>query len=269
MKKICLVSLLLGLGLSTISCSDNSKKIIVGASPTPHAEILNSDIVKSYIESKGYKLEVIIYQDYVTPNKALNDGGIDANYFQHTPYLLEEVETKNYNISAACEVHYEPLNLYSKNEITDFSNITISIINDVSNIERALSLLKANSIIDNYVIENFDISNPNNYITTSNNVTLECLDPGLLANKVNDDGIAVIPGNYALNAWGSDSKNYKILGESKEVASVKSNIIAVKSEKINSDKTNILCEALAQEELESFITDRYGATVVYSFKDVR
>ena len=113
MKKLSLISLAL-LFSCLFSCGDNSKTITVGASPTPHYTILNSDIVKNYIESKGYKLNVIVYQDYVTPNKALNDGGIDANYFQHTPYLLEEVSNKNYDIAPACEVHYEPLNVYSK-----------------------------------------------------------------------------------------------------------------------------------------------------------
>ena len=88
MKKIFLnVVLLLVIVLSLTSCKDNSKVIKVGATPSPHAEILNSEVIQNYIKSKGYTLEVIVYQDYVTPNKALNDYGIDANYFQHIPYF--------------------------------------------------------------------------------------------------------------------------------------------------------------------------------------
>ena len=71
---------------SLVGCGkDKEKEIVVGATPSPHAEILNSDVVQNYVKSKGYKLVVKVYQDYVTPNKALNDGGLDANYFQHIP----------------------------------------------------------------------------------------------------------------------------------------------------------------------------------------
>ncbi|MBQ9730597.1 MAG: metal ABC transporter substrate-binding protein [Bacilli bacterium] len=270
MKKVNLFPVVLLTVASLLtSCGNDENTIRVGASPTPHAEILNSDIVQDYVEAQGYKLKVTIYQDYVTPNKALNDEGIDANYFQHTPYLLEEVEAKGYDIVKACEVHYEPLNLYSKTKVEDFTNKTISIINDVSNVERALALLKANNIIGGYTMDGFNPSKPNDYITDSK-VTLECLDPGLLANKVNDDGIAVIPGNYALTAWGaSKSVEYKVLGESEAVAGQKANIIAVRKENLNSEKTKVLCDALSQAALAEFMVEKYGSTVVYSYKDFR
>ena len=86
-KALFILTLVLLFTVTLTSCGKNEKVIRVGATPSPHAEILNSDAVKNYVESKGYKLEVVVYQDYVTPNKALNDGGIDANYFQHVPYL--------------------------------------------------------------------------------------------------------------------------------------------------------------------------------------
>ena len=270
MRKVNLIPVvLLSVASLLTSCGNDEYTIRVGATPSPHAEILNSEAVKSYVEAQGYELEVIVYQDYVTPNKALNDGGIDANYFQHTPYLLEEIETKGYDIVSAGEVHYEPLNLYSKNSVTEFQGKTVSIVNDVSNVERALALLKANGIIEGYDMENFNASKPNDYVTGSK-VTLECLDPGLLANKVNDDGIAVIPGNYALTAWGADKAlQYKILGESKEVAGQKANIIAARKDNYNSEKINVLVAALAQKAVEEFIVSKYGPTVVYSYKDCR
>jgi len=269
MRKVNLLPVVLLSVSSLLSACDNSglEKIKVGASPTPHAAILESNIVKDYLVLKGYELEVIVYQDYVTPNKALNDGGIDANYFQHIPYLEKEVATKGYNLGVACEVHYEPLNLYSKNKVEDFVGKTVSIINDKSNVERALALLKANNIIEGYDIANFNVSKPNDYVTGSK-VTLECLDPGLLANKVNDDGIAVIPGNYALTAWGADKAlQYKVLGESKEVAGQKANIIAARKDDLQSPKIMALVDALSQPALENFIIENYGPTVVYSFKD--
>ena len=111
MKKVFVSLVLLVLFVCLTGCQDSETTIVVGATPSPHAEILNCDAVKDYIESKGYKLEVKVYQDYVTPNKALNDGGIDANYFQHIPYLEEEIAKKGYDLSVAAKIHNEPLNL--------------------------------------------------------------------------------------------------------------------------------------------------------------
>ena len=111
MKKVLLSIFAFILLFSLASCGNDEKTIVVGATPSPHAEILNSDAVQDYIKSKGYTLEVKVYQDYVTPNKALNDGGIDANYFQHIPYLEEEIATKGYDLAVAAKVHNEPLKL--------------------------------------------------------------------------------------------------------------------------------------------------------------
>ncbi|MCR4879590.1 MAG: MetQ/NlpA family ABC transporter substrate-binding protein [Bacilli bacterium] len=267
MRKVLLFPLL-ALSLASITSCGSSKKIVVGATPAPHAQILNSEAVQNYVKEKGYELEVRVYQDYVTPNKALDDGGIDANYFQHIPYLEEEVSTKNYKISAAITVHYEPLNLYSKTAVTDFSNKTISIIKDVSNATRALELLKVNNIIDSYDVTNFNAQHP--VYTSSIGVTIECIDEGLLTNKVNDDGLAVIPGNFALNAWGSEvATSYKQIGETEEVASPKANVIACRTSDLKSEKINILCEALAQDAVKTFIEKEYGVTVVYNYKDLR
>ena len=266
MKKIFLnVVLLLVIVLSLTSCKDNSKVIKVGATPSPHAEILNSEVIQNYIKSKGYTLEVIVYQDYVTPNKALNDYGIDANYFQHIPYLEEEIATKGYKLSVACEVHNEPLNLYGKVKKTDWTNEKIYIINDASNVERAFSLLVANGLLDTYSVENFNAQHP--VYTSSMGVTIECIDAGLLHQKVAEGGYAVIPGNYALTAWGTDTaSSYKVFGESIDVAYP--NIIAVRTEDLQSEKIKVLVEALAQQEVKTFIESKYGPTVNYVFKNL-
>ena len=262
MKKVISFLVAIALLVSLSSCG-NGKTIKVGATPSPHAEILNSEAVKNYVESKGYKLEVVVYQDYVTPNKALNDGGIDANYFQHIPYLTEEIETKGYDLAVACEVHNEPLNLYGKEAKTDWSNTLINIINDASNVERAFKLLLANGLIDSYSVENFDAGNP--VYTSSIGVTIECIESGLLAKKVDEGGYAVIPGNYALTAWkASKAAEYKILGESTEVAYP--NIIACRTEDVDSEKIQILIEALSQDSVKQFIEDTYGPTVNYCYK---
>lgn len=272
MKKLLLsLVLVFVLAISLTSCNlgdqltnKDDKTITVGATPSPHAEILNSDAVQNYIKSKGYTLEVKVYQDYVTPNKALNDGGIDANYFQHIPYLEEEISKKGYDITAACQVHNEPLNLYGKVKKTNWSGETIYIINDASNVARAFELLKANGLINSYSVEDFNAQHP--VYSSEIGVTVQCIDAGLLHQKVSEGGYAVIPGNYALTAWGTETATkYKVFGESTEVAYP--NIIAVRNEDLDSEKIKVLIEALSQPEVREFIESTYGPTVNYVYQN--
>ena len=265
MRKTLYVLVLLSLLLipNLTSCGNNENTIVVGATPSPHAEILNSDAVKDYIKSQGYTLKVQIYQDYVTPNKALNTNSIDANFFQHIPYLNEQIEEYGYKFSVACEVHNEPLNLYGKTPKTDWSNTTVYIVNDASNVERAYKLLVAKGLLDSYSVENFNANKP--VYESSIGVKVECIEPGLLNFKVNQGGYAVIPGNYALTAWGAEkAASYKIFGESTEVAYP--NIITVRTEDLESEKIKVLVEALGQTSVKEFIEKTYGPTVNYVFK---
>ena len=264
MKKLLSFVVVIALLLCLVGCGDDSKVITVGATPSPHAEILNSDAVQNYVKSQGYELKVVVYQDYVTPNKALNDKGIDANYFQHIPYLNEEIANKGYELSVACEVHNEPLNLYGKSEPANgWDGVTINIIDDASNVERAYKLLVAEGLIDSYVIEGFDAGNP--VYTSSKNVKIECINSGLLAKKVDEGGYAVIPGNYALTAWGATTAaSYKLKGETTEVAYP--NIIACRTADLQSEKIKVLVDALGQDTVKTFIQEKYGPTVNYCFK---
>lgn len=268
MKKIWLSLLTLVLLVCLSACGRNKnddKTIVVGATPSPHAEILNSDAVQNYIKEKGYTLKVKVYQDYVTPNKALDGGSIDANYFQHIPYLEEEMENYGYELSVACKVHNEPLNLYGQVEKDSWENETIYIINDASNVARAFELLKVNGIIDSYNVENFNAQRPE--YTSSIGANIQCIEAGLLHYKVTEGGYAVIPGNYALTAWGAaKASEYRILGESTEVAYP--NIIAVKTEDLSSEKIKVLVEALAQEEVQKFLEETYGPTVNYVYESL-
>ena len=265
MKKIIVSLFVCVLFLCLTACGNSEKTIVVGATPSPHAEILNCDAVKNYIESKGYKLEVKVYQDYVTPNKALNDGGIDANYFQHIPYLEEEIANKGYDLAVAAKIHNEPLNLYGKEAKTSWNNTEINIINDASNVERAFKLLLAQGLISSYSVENFNATNP--VYTSEIGVTIKCIDAGLLNKKVDEGGYAVIPGNYALTAWGATkAAQYKVFGESTDVAYP--NIIAVRTADLESEKIKVLVEALAQPEVKAFIESTYGPTVNYVFESL-
>ena len=261
-KTLCLILIAI-LSLFSLTSCDDSKTIRVGATPSPHAQILNSKAVQDYVSSQGYKLKVVVYNDYVTPNKALNDKGIDANYFQHIPYLNEEVANNGYAISVACEVHNEPLNLYGKTEKESWNDTKIYIINDKSNVARAFELLKVNGLISSYDVTDFNAQHP--VYESEIGVTIECIEAGLLHYKVEEGGYAVIPGNYALTAWNTQKiTEYKILGESTSVALP--NIIAVRTEDLGSEKTRILVEALAQPEVQAYIESTFGATVNYLFR---
>lgn len=250
------------------SCKKNEKVITVGATPSPHAEILNSKAVQDYVKSKGYTLKVKVYQDYITPNKALNDSGLDANYFQHIPYLENQIEEFGYKISAACQVHNEPLNLYGKTAYTTDSikGKTIYIINDVENAERAFKLLKSLGFIDSYDVTDYNPQHP--VFASTLGVKVECIAEGLLHKKVDEGGYAIIPGNFALTAWGTSTATaYKLDGESSEVAYP--NIIACRTEDLNSEKINVLVEALSQPEVKAYIEETYGPTVNFCFADLR
>ena len=263
MKKLLSIITLLICILSLSSCKKDESTLYVGATPSPHAEILKSDAVQNYFKERGYKLEVKVYQDYATLNKALNDKGIDANYFQHENFLNEEIKNYGFDLSVACLVHNEPLNLYGKTYKEDFSGETIYIINDKSNVERAFKLLLASGLIDSYDVTNFNAGRP--VYTSSKNVKIECLEAGLLNIKVNQGGYAVIPGNYALNAWGTKTAtSYKILGETTDVALP--NVIAVRTESLNNPLIKVLVDALGEEEVKEFIESTYGPTVNYVYK---
>jgi len=266
MKKIFVCLFTLVLLVCLVGCQGKSdKKIVVGATPSPHAEILNSEAVQNYIKSKGYTLEVKVYQDYVTPNKALNDEGIDANYFQHIPYLEEEIATKGYDLAVAAKIHNEPLNLYGKEAKTDWSNTKVYIINDASNVERAYKLLVAQGLLKSYSVEDFNAQHP--VYESEIGVIIECIDAGLLHQKVSEGGYAVIPGNYALTAWGATkAAEYKVFGESTDVAYP--NIIAVRTADLDSEKIKVLVEALSQPEVKEFIENTYGPTVNYVFESL-
>lgn len=265
MRKILTVLITLILVLSLSSCKKNEKAIIIGATASPHAEILNSEAVQNYIKSKGYTLEVKVYEKWELLNKALNDYALDANYFQHIPYLTDDNAKQGFKLSAACEVHNEPLNLYGKTSKTDFANETIYIVSDPTNVERAFTLLKSKGIIDSYDVTDFNANEP--VYTSSIKAKIKCVAAELLTKHVDEGSYAVVPGNYALSAWGaSKATSYKILGESTEVAYP--NIIAVRTEDLGSEKTKVLVEALSQPEVQRFIEEKYGSTVNYVYKNL-
>ena len=161
-KKIIALAAAAALTLSLAACSGNNSSstadnsssdasstvIRVGASPSPHAEIL--EFAKDQLAAKGYELEIVEFTDYVMPNVALYEGDLDANFFQHTPYLDNYNEQNGTDLISACKVHFEPMGLYSET-LTSVSDVAegskVGVPNDPTNEARALNLLEAQGLI--------------------------------------------------------------------------------------------------------------------------
>ncbi len=256
MKKIISLTLLTAAALSFFSCSkkESSKVLKVGATPEPHAEILN--LVKDDLAAAGYTLEVIEFTDYVTPNDALESGQIDANYFQHLPYLNSFNSEKGYHLVNAGGIHIEPIALYSKkfSSLAELKNgSTIAIPNDPTNEGRALLLLQAASLITlkadaGVTATTLDI--------TSNKLNLKFreIEAASLPRVLADVDAAIINGNYAIPAGLSATKDGLIV-EGADSPYV--NVIAVKDGNADKDSIKALVSALQTKKVKDWISSKY------------
>lgn len=250
------LGLLAGCGTS----EEADEKIIVGASAVPHAEILEN--VKEDLKELGYDLEVTIFNDYVLPNKALSEGQLDANFFQHIPYLEEMNSNENLGLIWTVKVHIEPMGLYSDkistlDELED--GATIAIPNDATNGSRALKLLADNGLItlkDSEVASVLDItSNPKNLEFTE-------LDAPALPRTLVDVDAAVINTNYAIEADLNPLEDAIII-ESGD--SPYANVLAVKEADKDSEKIKALNEVLNSEKTKTFIEEKYEGSIFPAF----
>ena len=238
-------------------------KIIIGATPVPHAEILEQ--VKPLLAKKGIELDVRVFTDYVVPNLALADKSLDANYFQHLPYLESFSKEKKLSLSSIAAVHFEPLGLYSKKikslkELKDGD--TIAVPNDVTNEARSLILLQ-----DNGVLELKDASN----LTSTKNdiksykvkVKIVEVEAAQLTRSLSSVTAAVINGNYALDAKLSPSKD-AIVSEKASSAAAKryANILVVRKGDEKRQELAELVKALKSSEIRAFIEQKYKGTVI-------
>lgn len=252
--------LLIGCGAKQEEKED--KVIRVGASPSPHAEIL-AEII-SVVETQGYSLEIIEYNDYIIPNTAVEQGELDANFFQHKPYLDDFNANNGTNIVSVAAIHFEPLGIYSAS-VEDVSEIgegaIIGVPNDATNEARALLLLETNGLITlkdgtgvNATINDIE-SNPLN-------LEIKEIEAAQLTLSLLDLDAAVINGNYAI-AGGLSVGDAIALEESSSVAAdTYANIIAVKAGNENNEKIQVLINALQSEEVKAFIGSTYAGAVV-------
>lgn len=267
MKKAFAIVLCLALVLSLAACAKkDDKTITVAASPTPHAEILK--VAAQVLEKEGWKLEITEYNDYVVPNNVVENGEIDANYFQHQPYLDTFNAENKTHLASVAMVHYEPFGVYAgtKNAIADLADgDKIAIPNDGSNRARALLLLEAQGVIklaDGVGMEATVLD------ITEKSVDVEIveMEAAQIAGVRDSVALAVINGNYALLA-GLNAGTDAIATEDAASVSAQTyaNVLVVKEGNEKSAKTEALKKAVLSDEVRSYINETYSGAVVPIF----
>ena len=255
MKK--LLTLVLALVLVAAVATASAATLVIGASSTPHAEILEA--AKPLLADKGIEIEIVIFDDYVQPNLQLDAGDLDANYFQHIPYLEDFCAQQGTKLVSAGAVHYEPMGIYGgkSNDLTNIPNgATIAVPNDTTNEARALNLLVAQGIITLYD----DVENPTALDVKDNpyNVTIVEIEAAQVPRQLADVDFAVINSNYALQA-GAAVVGTALAVEGTDVSYP--NIIAVRE---GDDRPELvtLVEVLQSDAIVTWFQETYGTAVV-------
>ncbi|MCQ2455337.1 MAG: MetQ/NlpA family ABC transporter substrate-binding protein [Clostridia bacterium] len=254
------VSLLAGCGKK-----EDSKKITVAASTTPHAEILEQ--CKDVLKEEGYELVVKTMDDYVVPNTATESGDVDANYFQHQPYLDQFNEENKTHLVSVYKVHYEPYGIYAGTsktlkDIPDGGKIAVP--NDATNEARALMLLDAQGLIklkDNTNLtatKNDIVENPHNY-------DIKEMEAALLPTVLDEVSVAVINGNYAISAGLKVANALATEDVKSTAAQTYANIIVVKEGNENNDAVKALVKAIGSDKIRDYINNTYAGAVVPMF----
>lgn len=243
----------------------DDKKIVVGASPTPHAEIL--EVARDELEKEGYILEIKEFEDYVKPNQALSDGDLDANFFQHAPYLKDYNEKNKTDLVSAGDEHFEALGVF-KGKKTSFDELAsgdkIAVPNDTTNEARALLLLEANGLIK--LKEGAGLAaTKKDIVSNPKNIEIVELDAAIIPKTLPDVAFGVINGNFALGA--GLGAGYRIASEAgdSEAAKKYANIIAVRKGDENTDKIKALIKALHSDKVKTFIEEKYQGAVISEF----
>ncbi|MDF2632655.1 MAG: transporter substrate-binding protein [Caproiciproducens sp.] len=238
------------------------KKIVIGASPTPHALILKE--AAKLLKDKGYDLQVKEFSDYVLPNTALDNKELDANYFQHQPYLDQFNKEKGTNIVSAGSIHYEPFGIYAgrTKAIADLKDgATIAVPNDTSNEARALLLLQTQGLIK--IKDGAGITATQKDITENKkNIKFKEIEAAQLARVLPDVDLAVINGNYALQGNLKVSEALAVEAADSLAATTYANIIAVRKGDENREDIKALVEVLKSTEIKDFITKTFNGAVV-------
>lgn len=258
MKKIASVLLIALIAVSVAfaagSKESSSLELKVGATPEPHAEMLN--LVVNELAAQGITLKVIEFTDYVTPNEALESGQIDANFFQHIPYMDSFNKERGFHLVNAGGIHVEPLALYSKkvSSVADLkAGSTVAIPNDPTNEGRALLLLQSAGLVKLAADAGLEAT-PMNIAENPLNLKFREIEAASLPRVLADVDAAVINGNYAIPA-GLVATRDGLFVEGADSPYV--NIITVKSGNENDSRIQALVKALQSDVVKNFVAERY------------
>ena len=247
--------------LLIISNSWAKESLIIGSTPVPYAEIL--EFAKPLFAKKGYELKIVEFTDYAVPNKALNEGKLDANLFQHKPYLDEFNKSNGTDLLSMQSVVLVPMGVYSRNvkDIKDLQNSAlVSIPNDPTNEDRAFELLQKANLLEFKQTKGF--KTPKDITKNPKNLKFKELKAAQLPRSLDDVALAVIPTNYALD-YGLSPVKDSLLIESKD--SPYAIIVAVRKADKESAKTKAINEVLRSKEVKEFILKKYGGNVIPTF----
>lgn len=262
------ITALTSVAVLTAACKDKDDPytITIGATPTPHADILKN-VVADILKEQGYTLIVKEFTDYIQPNTAVENGDLDANYFQHNLYLNDFNATRGTHLTAVADVHYEPFGVYAGGKSTSLTSLSdlpdgaiISIPNDGTNEARALFLLQQEGIIT--LKENVGVSATKLDIKEYNkNVVIKELEAAQLPLTLNDVHASVINGNYALGAGLKISDAIAIENAQAEGVNNYVNVIAVKQGNENKEKIKALADAIRSDKVREYIIKTYSGAV--------
>ena len=267
MKKIIAIILALTLVLSLAACGGKTddKTIKVGATPAPHAEIL--EIIKESLAADGWTLEIVEFDDYVLPNTALSEGQLDANYFQHITYMNNFNEEYGINMVSAAGIHYEPFGLYagktaSIDALADGAQIAVP--NDATNEARALLLLQQVGLIT--LADGVGINaTKSDIVANPKNIEIVEMKAELLTTTLQDVDMAVINGNYAIGAGLKVAEALAVEAADGAAADAYQNVITVMAGHENDAKIQALVKALKSDAVKAFIEKTYEGAVVPLF----
>ncbi len=245
--------------------STGGKTVTVGATPAPHAAIL--EVAKKLMEADGYTLDIKEFNDYVTPNTSLEDGSLDANYFQHVTYMNDFNDERGAHLVNAAGIHYEPLGLYGGKtaSLADLADgAKIAVPNDATNEARALLLLEQEGLIK--LKEGVGVSATKSDVEENpHNFEFVEMEARLTPTVLQDVDMAVVNGNYAIDAGLKIADALAVESAEGDAAEAYVNVIAVKEGNENDEGIQELIKCLKSDEVKSVIEDTYDGAVVPLF----
>lgn len=253
------------LGLLTLSllvgCQNNTPKLKVAVTPVPHAEMLEQ--IKPDMKERGINLEIVVVEDYTLPNRLLSEGRVDANFFQHTPFLDMQVKEFGYDLVVLETIHVEPLGIYSK-KIKELSSLKdgaiVAIPNDPTNEARALQLLAAQGLIE--LDPSSTLATPLDVTNNPKKLKFREIDASLLPRTITDVDIAVIPSNFALQANLEPTQDALAL---EPADSPYANILVIRRGDENREELQILAELLTSDKSRAYIQNKYKGAILPAF----